>query len=147
MTKMMKQIVNRVLISLLAMCAICVTSCSKDNDGIEHQAEEDRYYVKYEMTISPPIKYYQLSTKISCLGDKGPVNLNTNNTSWSATYGPIKKDSKLFLDVDCNYTFSNRNDSYARIWVSKNKEPFVLKAEDIGTTSSNTLHASCGIDF
>ncbi|MCE4122109.1 hypothetical protein NND09_07890 [Prevotella copri] len=136
------------LCALMLLCTMCLMSCSKDSDGNdipEIPQEEDRYYVKYEMDIHPWNTQAVWSTTISCQGDKGPVTLKTKDTKWEATYGPIKKNSRLYLKINCDLSFSSRSDSYVRIWVSKNKEPFVLKAEDRGDSPS--LQAECGIDF
>lgn len=141
------RILSSALYALLLLCTMCLMSCSKDSDNNSPEIiqEEDRYYVKYEVKVVPQYSKGDCITSISCLGDKGDVKIDTKERTWEATYGPIKKDSHLYLYVSCDRSASTQNDSYARIWVSKNKEPFVLKAEDRGTTS--LLRATCGIDF
>ena len=142
------RMVSSTLCVLMLLCTMCLMSCSKDSDGNntpEIPQEEDRYYVKYEMQVNPCTSQAVWSTTVSCLGDKGAINIELKERKWEATYGPIRKDSHLYLHVNCSLSPASNVDSYARIWVSKNKEPFVLKAEDRGQKSS--LHAMCDIDF
>lgn len=94
------RMVSSTLCALMLLCTMCLMTCSKDSDGNdipEIPQEEDRYYVKYEMDIHPWNTQAVWSTTISCQGDKGPVTLKTKDTKWEATYGPIKKNSRLYL--------------------------------------------------
>jgi uncharacterized protein YxeA len=137
----MKKSVLFITMILLALVGSCFmfTACSKDesepktteqketSETSEKQEEAPRYYVKYEV-------YSSTGSKISCTQtitfttDKGNQSVTQNGPakafSWEATYGPFKKGDKVILNVS-----NSTMDVQARIYASREQEPFVIKAE------------------
>ena len=82
------RMVSSTLCVLMLLCTMCLISCSKDSDGNntpEIPQEEDRYYVKYEMQVNPWTSQAVWSTTVSCLGDKGAINIELKERKWEAT--------------------------------------------------------------
>lgn len=131
------------LIAFIA-CA-CVFACGdgkEDEPEIPNQTEtpeqkeeveDTRYYVKYELEM--PSKWTNTIKKITYASEKGRQEFNTTEKSWEGTYGPLKKGDKVYLTIKSNNPDEyNYVQSYnkARIYVCREKEPFVVKAEDEG---------------
>lgn len=105
------------------------TSCSSDDDSSSIPEEKTDYYVKYEVSARNA-GYAKITWDLEFSTDKGTENATLlDGGKWEATYGPFTKGTKVFLRL------SGGSSSYpanARILVSKDKEPFVIKAEHIG---------------
>ena len=106
-----------------------VCSCSSDEEDDKRIVEEHSYYVKYEITASGytnfghSISFALTYTFTTDTGNKTVTTGQAKDHNWEATYGPFKKGKKILLDV------SKANRNHARIYVSRDKEPFVIKAE------------------
>lgn len=140
---------NRNILLILAtfMFSFAFVSCSKDSDKEEPVVIEEpaRYYVKYEVTFETahinPTRVLKFAT------EKGIQTINleqkTKTVTWEGTYGPIEKGFKTSLDCSTpNYAYSSV--IHGRIYVCREKEPFVIKAEDEG---DHSLLLNYSIDF
>ena len=67
------------------------------------------------------------------------ISKSGNSVEWEGTYGPFKKGVSVSLDV------TTAVNNHARIYASRDKEPFVIKAED--TQTNRPIQLSYKIDF
>jgi hypothetical protein len=140
---------------LLLTFLITLSSCSNDepstnepcadestinnNDGSatnnDKPATIDNYYVKYVIKCSQN-RYYV--TKFSVNTDKGIVYFSDYLSKyWTQTYGPVKKGFTASATAESTYPT-------IEIYVSKNNEPFALKATN---TKNTKVTSSYTIDF
>ena len=119
------------LVSLfMIMVGLCLVSCSSDSDDAG-----SRYYVKYSVSVkSYPIR----KMTIKCETPEGEKTISAS-TEWEATYGPVSKSFKPKLNCSAKYGTLT-----GRIYISRDKEPFVIKAEN---SKESNLTLSCNIDF
>ena len=123
-----------------------IASCSKDegNDDVEDNKtteqpqEVDNYYVQYEVLTE---KLVYICDKYITYKDVDQGKEITTSQEWSGTYGPFKKGDKVYLRVRIN---NSLNMMSARLSVSKNQEPFAVKAE---TIKSNSISLEYTIAF
>jgi len=129
------QDMKKYLLVIMAL-SFLFCACSSDNNDAPQEKEEVRYYVKYEVTAKTqhfnPIKTIKFTTEE---GSKTIELTGSTTSKWEATYGPVSKDfiAKLECFVN-NYNYSRT--FHARIYMCRDKEPFVVKAEDEDTTIS-----------
>lgn len=97
------------VLAVLATTFLLFTSCSTD---------DERYYVKYEVISSSTIQ------SIVCKSEGGLKYFSQEGTKWEITFGPYEKGDKVSISAS-----NSGNDIQARIYISIEKEPFVLKAE------------------
>lgn len=135
----------RIFCVLLLICSGCLISCSSDDEHVEEPIQEEvRYYVKYEVGIS---KYRPTGTiSIQCQGDKKVEEYFIKGSGWEETFGPFKKGQKVFLKASYDSGLSVTGDSYVKISVSRNKEPFVLRAEDRRSDGSHEYEVSATVE-
>ena len=128
------------------MFASCSTENEPESLQIQEQpTEKTRYYVKYEVTFST--QHTNTTKNISFTTEKGTETVSftewTKTKSWEGTYGPVDKEFKASIScVVPNYTYDS--EIHARIYLSRDKEPFVIKAEGNGKYS---LALQTKIDF
>ncbi len=117
-----------------------ILSCSKDDEQTileepktEDQAqnnnqkeEEVRYYVKYEIEIKHDRADDTMSIEFT--SEKGKEKVSGLAENWSGTYGPVKKGFKASLACSIS-TIGYRKEIHGRIYVCREIEPFVIKAE------------------
>ncbi len=116
-----------ILFSTSLLCA-----CSSDDDKTVERKEPDRYYVRYEAENGSQISYDKTTTReVTLKNVYDEEKLNLSSGEWSATYGPFRYGVKVYLKIK---TVGKYN-SNARICVSKNQEPFVIKAEQRESTN------------
>lgn len=129
---------------LLMAVSFLLFGCSSDDDDVISQMEENsRYYVKYEVFMdfsSEP------DMEITYLSDKGEQTLTVQSSEWEGTYGPFSKNAIFSIGVTLNGTIYTASDSYVRLSVSKNGEPFVIKGED-RETRKRFFQTTYKIDF
>ncbi len=118
----------------------------KDDDKIDNEKEEDvRYYVKYKLDM--PSLHINVRKTIRFVTENGVQSFDTMDMQWEGTYGPLKKGTKLFLECashsQSEYNYSQTN-YHGCIYVCREKEPFVIKAEDSGKHDISLLYF---IDF
>lgn len=106
-----------------------------------NQVESSNYYVMYEIEKVQTGDNRVIETIITYVSEKGEQNLTLKNVrTWTGTYGPLKNGDNVYLLIDGTDPFQRR----ARIYVSKNKEPFVIKAESYFVYDASLLYT---IDF
>lgn len=113
---------------LLMTVSFFLLGCSSDDNDVIAQIEDNsRYYVKYEVSMafksSPDME-------ITYLSDEGEKTITVQSSEWEGTYGPFPKNTTFSIGVTTNGTIYSTRDSYVRLSVSKNQEPFVIKGED-----------------
>lgn len=124
-----------ILFSLFAF-----VSCGGDDED-DFANSNDNYYVKYEVTAGQQVSYAYYTDRSISYSDVDRIeSFDVRNKEWEGTYGPFKKGQTVQLSV----TTSGKTNSNARISVSINKEPFVVKAEQ---RESNNIKLSYTIDF
>lgn len=117
------------------------------NTNQENHVNSDNYYVKYEVKNglrTSSSDYLERTIEFQDVDKKGTVTYTLknqfSNAEWEGTYGPFKKDDKVFLKVVSVGSYN----SNARLSVSKNKEAFTIKAEE---RESKTISLSYTIDY
>lgn len=128
------------LFALLSTFALF--GCSIENENI------NEYYVKYEVYM--PLGWsdrYPSSRKITFITEQGEQSISTSESEWEGTYGPLKKGAHLYLKAEAE-SGGIRTDVeyYARLSVSRNDEPFVVKGEQ-RMESVSSLSVSYTIDY
>lgn len=141
--ELIKEIMNKYLwITSTLFLLFLICSCSNDEhttpqeEEKEEKKEDTRYYVKYEITSNT--QHINAIKTITFSTDKGTKTIEltgSKNSEWEATYGPVSKDFVAHLECSVNNYSYSRN-FHARIYISRDKEPFVIKAEDDGKTIS-----------
>ena len=114
---------KKILLLFSFLLILVVTSCSS---GDEPDGKKD-YYVKYELSASYPGRV-GVPTNIVINTDTGKKELTVGYT-WEATYGPVSKGFEALLEVPKQDYTQYRSNCTIRISVSKNTEPFSVKAE------------------
>ena len=134
-----------------------VLGCSRDDEVLENSqyqndmeesADDVRYYVKYEVympyggfSVTNPSRIITITT------ENGLQSFSVSEAKWEGTYGPFKKGNELSLQVKVGSgPVFNQTDSYVRLSVCRNKEPFVVKGEQRGRGVS-VLYTSYVIDY
>ena len=91
--------------------------------------DDDNYYVKYEVQCGSQISSAAYMERILTYKDvNDEKKISINSFEWEGTYGPFKKGDKVYL-----YVITSQPAKYntnARLSVSKNQEPFAIKAEE-----------------
>lgn len=133
----------------LLLLSLPMIGCSSDNDDdilkVENETEDVRYYVKYESYI-PFLRSATNKQSIICVTDKGEKSFTTIKGEWEGIFGPFKKGAVLYIDVIVDGLINGKIDDYVRLSVCREKEPFVVKAED-RKVGAKTLRAEYVIDF
>lgn len=158
----MRKIKLLTLMLIASLACVCFVACGdnkEDEPEIPNQTEtpaqkeeveekeEVRYYVKYEVYM--PLGYggQTTSRQITYVSEKGTNQITIGEKSWEGTFGPLKKGAKLSLKATAiSGGIWIDTDYYVKISVSRDKEPFVLKAED-RKIESGILEASYTINF
>lgn len=149
---------QELLLTILLMLSISLnlSSCSKEDENnqpsqqtesnntdttsgtnTEEEKEDVRYYVKYELTSTTG--HAAVNRNLKFTTENGTQTLiitpgtTEKNVTWEGTYGPVKKGFLAFFL--CNIVESERSSTHARIYVCREKEPFVVKADGSGNSS------------
>ena len=128
--------------SFVILFGLMAVSCSTDDDEND---SSPRYYVKYEVTFRS--QHINANRIIKFATEDGiqtmSLNQQTSGDSWEGTYGPVSKN--FTASIDCTTDdYQYRSNIHARIYVSRDKEPFVIKADG---QDSRTVSLSYKIDF
>ena len=117
---------------------IFVLSSCENEDNTEIIIPKDNYYVKYNIRGNGVYRYF---SNFSVNTDQGIKSFSGYQYgSWNNTYGPVKKGFMASASVEGDVTID--------IYVSKNTEPFALKAsKNVGSSSSTNRTLSYKIDF
>lgn len=137
--------------------SLVTVSCSTDDDEndssvpVSYSTDNDekdssvRYYVKYEVTFNS--QHINANRVIKFANENGiqtiTLNQQTSGVSWEGTYGPVSKNFTASLECTTD-DYMYRSNIHARIYVSRDKEPFVIKAEN---EDSRSISLSYKIDF
>lgn len=117
----------------ISVILISLSSCSKEKD--DETIINDEYYVKYVVKCNQG-RWYVHTFSINT--DKGIQSFNDyKSTSWTQTYGPVKKGFKASATAQSSFPT-------IEIYVSKNQSPFALKTSK---TSSTKVSESYTIDY
>lgn len=141
---------NEVLVFVSIMICMVLTACSSNNDDqgdVIIPQEESRYYIKYEVSSNskypgiPSANGIRYEQTITFTTEKGQEKITKSGHSveWEGTYGPFKKGVSISLNV------TTAVNNHARIYASRDKESFVIKAED--TQTNHPIQLSYKIDF
>lgn len=103
--------------------------------------EQARYYVRYEVQFTT--QHNNANRVIKYTNEKGEQTIKLENDfTWEGTYGPVDKGFVAKLSGRCpNYSYSAS--IHGRIYVCREREPFVIKAED----TSREINLRYAIDF
>ena len=122
------------VIASMVFVSVCLFSCEKadsdehsTNEVTEENTDIPNYYVKYQFSCA-----YKYSLSFTVETDMGPETFSGIYAGWSETYGPVSKGFRASISVDAT--------ANVKIYVSRGKEPFVLKA-------SGNSSAAYTIDF
>lgn len=131
-------------VSIMTCMVLLACSSNDSHDEVITPQEDTRYYIKYEVNSTSEAGLGFMSSynqTITCTTEKGKETITKtgNKIEWDATYGPFKKGTSVSLNV------SAAVNNHARIYASRDKEPFVIKAED--SQKSNPIQLSYTIDF
>ena len=130
-----------IVLTITIMSTFIVISCSNDENDLPTE-EDTRYYVKYEVSFSLPSTIaFKTTHEIKYTNENGELKIaiQGRSVSWDGTYGPVEKGFVASLGcVSQSYSI------HARIYVCREKEPFVIKAEGEQT---NSLSLKYIIDF
>ena len=151
---MKKELFAFILLAFAGLLPIMImASCSKDDieevkildnengKTSEQPQNADNYYVKYEVQSGSQILYAAYTERTITYKDVDKEKSITTRQGWDGTYGPFKKGDKIYLRVISNMA---RNNTDARISVSKNKEAFAIKAEE---RESSTINLEYTINY
>lgn len=108
-----------VLVSIIALLGI--VGCNKDKNKTDNNTNTDRYYVRYEVSVSS--NHYG-TMHVAVNTEKGINTFEISSHSFSETFGPI--DYGFNTSVSASIGYSGTLSS--SIYVCKNNDPFVLKA-------------------
>lgn len=93
---------------------------------VQDMSEDDVYYIRYEASVDKPADgIFQVTFTMSDGGED--VLKYSSQNDFSVVVGPVKQDFKARIHATCNGGTGFKG-AYTRILVSKNNEPFALKA-------------------
>ena len=116
-----------------------LSSCEKDETETatpnnNSATPNDNYYVNY--IIKAPGPYGRFSNWTASTPDGTYSNNGYQVSSWNQTYGPVKKGFNCIVQIG---NFQGGTPTI-EIHVSKNQEPFALKATKTGNSASYTIN-------
>lgn len=129
---------------LLFGLLLVFASCSKEDD-VPVEEPVVRYYVKYEVTFTT--QHLNAPRNITFTNEEGSQTISITDyaktITWDRVYGPV--DKNFVASLDCNVgSYEYTSNIHAKISMSRDKEPFVIKAEGSNTKSISLRYK---IDF
>ena len=122
-----KRILTIASFILLAFPFLMSCNSDKDNPTVEEEVE---YFVKYEISTTPGGRHQDFLWHLEYPTGNGVGKAQVKNGSkWEASYGPFPKNYEIYLRIANG---STRLPANARIYVSKDNGPFIIKAEHTG---------------
>jgi len=118
--------IKLIIISLI----FSFSSCNKDEMDNNETVINDNYYVNY--IIRGPGPYGRFSDWTATTPDGAYSNSGYQTRSWNQTYGPVKREFKCEVQIG----YYQGGTPTIEIHVSKNEEPFALKATTTGASAS-----------
>lgn len=120
-----------ILLTIGMFSILTFSSCTEeDNDN----GNNDNYYVKY--IIDAPGPYGRFSNWTASTPDGTYSNSGYQTSSWNQTYGPVKRGFNCSVQIG-HYQGGTPT---IEIHVSKNDEPFALKANATGASASYVIN-------
>lgn len=117
------------------------------SSGCEKEIQNnDEYYIKYIVNSRTLSGYSR--TAIIHMEDNSSENFTFNNSAWEMTVGPVEKG----FNASINARFNNYGEPIAtphidvEIHISKNNEPFSIKASDISSEIRTSAFTSYTIN-
>ena len=135
---------NLYYLIVMMIMTMFVSSCTAESElDKEVPAESARYYVKYEVNAQNGWSSKTTHT-ITFTSEDGSASIvhevkGFGSIKWEGTYGPFQKGDKVSLSAK-----NHQMDYHGRIYISREKEPFVIKAEGTG---AEALNLQATIDF
>lgn len=110
-----------------------------NNNGNQEESpsNNDNYYVKYEVTNGKQVSWSKIQERKLRYKDIDKEKTITVTSEWEGIYGPFKKGDRVYLYVSSSNERYNAN---ARLSVSKNKEAFTIKAEQMEVLSAGLVY-------
>lgn len=131
---------KRRIIMGLCFLMICMLSC-KDDGG-----PADQYYVMYKVNSSTIYSGGKLDVEINT--ERGHIEFVIPQRSpWELTIGPVPRGFKAQLRVNAIGVTQDRLTLYTEIHVSKNNDPFALKAHDGSDEERDQVSLDYTIDY
>ena len=121
------------LLTISTLAILTFSSCSKEEMGNNDTINNDNYYVNY--IIVAPGPYGRFSNWTASTPEGTYSNSGYQTSSWNQTYGPINKG------FECRVQIGDYQGGIPtiEIHVSKNEEPFALKAIETGASASYVI--------
>lgn len=119
-----------VLVSILAL--VLFTACNKDKNKTENSTSIDRYYVRYEVSVS---SVYTGTLHVNVNTENGIKTFEVSSKLFSETFGPVDYGFQTSVSASFGGYSGTLSSS---IYVCKNNDPFVLKATG-GSTAEYTI--------
>jgi hypothetical protein len=118
------------LMTISTLAILTFSSCSKEEND---QVDNDNYYVNY--IIQAPGPYGRFSDWTASTPEDTYSNDGYQTRSWNQTYGPVKRGFNCRVQIG----YYQGGTPTIEIHVSKNKEPFALKATTTGSSASYVI--------
>lgn len=118
---------------ILAVIAIVATGCLKYEDVAENgKNKTSSYYVKYKVYMPLYIgEYGAMPKRITVSTNEGQKEYEISSDEWEKSFGPFKKGETVTLKSEViKGGMQNHTESYIQIFVRKDKEDYILKAEE-----------------
>jgi hypothetical protein len=122
------------LMSISTLAIFSFSSCSKEEIDNNQTVKNDNYYVNYIIKGYGTYGSFSNFTVSTPEGTYSYSGYQTN--SWNQTYGPVKKGFKCEVQIG-DYQHGTPT---IEIHVSKNEEPFALKATVTGASASYVIN-------
>lgn len=120
------------LLTISILSILTFSSCCKEER--DNNDNTDNYYVNY--IIKAPGPYGRFSNWTASTPDGTYSNSGYQTSSWNQTYGPVKKGFNCSVQIG-DYQGGTPT---IEIHVSKNEEPFALKANVTGASLSYVIN-------
>ena len=136
---------NLYYLIVMMIMTMFVSSCTAESELDKEPEESARYYVKYEVDFAT--QHTNTEKIVTFQTETGPMEISftewTKKKSWEGTYGPVDKNFVAYIKCSVpDYKYDS--EIHGRIYISREKEPFVIKAEGYGKYS---LNLQAAIDF
>ncbi len=122
--------IKHVLLTFTLIMLSSLTSCNNEDDEI---VSNDNYYVKY--IIRGNGTYGRFSNWSASTPQGNYTNNDIQVRSWNQTFGPVNRGFRCNIQIG-NYISGA---PLIEIHVSKNQEPFALKASRTGNSATYTI--------
>ncbi|RYG52259.1 MAG: hypothetical protein EOO01_06885 [Chitinophagaceae bacterium] len=126
--------VNECILTLMLITSALTIFPSCKKGSTNETAANDNYYVKY--VIEGNGAYGRFSNWTATTPQGTYTNSGTQVPSWSQTYGPVSKGFRCQVQISSYISGAPT----IEIHVSKNSEPFAVKATMTGSSATYTIN-------